>query len=159
MHSESVCVADDERLEQVVVRVSLQNYDIIVCSIYLHPNSELALYKQHAACIQQLLDVTDDRSAVLVIGDNNLPHLCWVLDEDLNLWIPANASSEQEITLIESFVTYVLSQENYLTNVNGRLLDLAFIDNNNFADLLEPPLPLLRVDQHHKPFVLKFEIN
>ncbi|XP_053691558.1 uncharacterized protein LOC128740071 [Sabethes cyaneus] len=109
-------------------------------------------------CVQKLIDLAGDRSHVLVVGDYNLPHLCWPRDEVLNCLLPMNASSDQENVLVESILSNGLLQINNITNFNGRLLDLAFISDNSRVELLEPPLLLLPIDQHHRPFVVIFEL-
>ena len=38
--------------------------------------------------------------------------------------------------------------------MNERILDLAFVNNGDNVNLLEPPADLLELDAHHKPFVL-----
>lgn len=42
-----------------------------------------------------------------------------------------------------------------LTNVNGRNLDRAFVNDENSVEFIEPPTAILKTDQHHKAFVLK----
>lgn len=81
-----------------------------------------------------------------------------MFEEEMNCFLPVNASSEQEIALIESVVGSGLFQINYLTNANRRLLDLVFVNGMNNVELLEPPSPLMKIDSHHMPFVMKFEI-
>ena len=158
LQSTAVCISGCDQLEQIIVRVVVPNFDIIVCSIYLPPNSELIRYEQHALCVQKLIDLAGDRNVVLVVGDYNLPLLRWTHDETVNCLLPVNASSEQEIALVESIVSKGLHQINDLTNFNGRLLDLAFISVNRCVEVLEPPLPLLSIDNHHRPFLILFEL-
>ena len=159
LQSTAVCVSGCDQLEQAIVRISLSSLDVIVCSIYLPPNSEAGLYEQHAICMSKLMDLAGDRNVILAVGDYNLPHLCWITDENLNCLLPINASSEQETVLVESVMTNGTFQINNLTNVNGRLLDLAFVSDASRIELFEPPLPLLGIDQHHRPFVLLFELT
>ena len=156
--STAVCVADSDQLEQVIVRISLEKFDLIACCVYLPPNSEPALYELHAQCVQKLVDEESERNLVLIVGDYNLPHLSWVRDECLNCMLPINASSEQGMVLVESVLSTGLFQINNVTNFNGRLLDLAFINDSSRVVLLEPPLPLLPIDQHHRPFAITFEV-
>ena len=157
IQSTAVCIAGCDQLEQIIVRISMPNFRLLLCSIYLPPNSDLPLYERHVACVQNLVDLAGERDAVLVVGDYNLPQLCWTHDEILNCMVPTNASSEQEIVLVESVIGNGLFQVNDIRNINGRLLDLAFTSDTSCIEVLEPPLSLLGIDQHHRPFMLLFE--
>lgn len=93
-----------------------------------------------------------------MLGDYNLPHLIWSYDDEINAYLPTNASSESEITLTESVLSVGLFQVLNVLNQNGRLLDLAFVNDAHSVEVLEPPTPLLKVDQHHKPILLNFHL-
>lgn len=67
------------------------------------------------------------------------------------------ASTEQETTLTESLLGIGLFQVNDVVNENGRLLDLVFISDPSFSELIVPPTPLMKVDSHHKPLLIKFD--
>lgn len=146
-----------DRLEQVVIRASVGSVSLVVCAVYLPPNTELGLYEQHAACINELHRKTSIHDRIVVLGDYNLPLLRWCFDNDVGCFIPTNASSEQEISLVENVIASGLQQVNYLTNENGRLLDLAFVNCMTICEIIEPPLPLMNVDRHHQPFVMVIE--
>lgn len=47
---------------------------------------------------------------------------------------------------------------NSIRNVNNRILDLAFVSDVCDIEVLEAPSYLLRMDAHHKPFVLRVQI-
>ena len=97
LRSAAVHIADSDELEQIVVRVLLPNFELFVCCIYLPPNSNPLLYTQHAECVQKLTKLVGDRNVILVVGDYNLPHLCWTQDENLKCMLPINASTEQKL--------------------------------------------------------------
>ncbi|KAL1377195.1 hypothetical protein pipiens_016434, partial [Culex pipiens pipiens] len=75
----------------------------------------------------------------------------------VNGFIPLNASTEQELALTENVVATGLLQICSLANVNGRILDLAFVNDTLSVELIEPPKPILRTDRHHKPFILRVD--
>ena len=152
--SSTISIPGCEQLEQVIVRASLGHEAIYICCIYLRPNSDPELYNAHSNAVQKILSIAKATDTVIVLGDYNLPYLCWSLDNDLNSYIPVNASSEQEMVMCEALMSNGLQQINSFSNVNGRLLDLAFVNNGDKVDLLEPPANLLKVDAHHKPFSL-----
>ncbi|XP_055643290.1 uncharacterized protein LOC129779682 [Toxorhynchites rutilus septentrionalis] len=117
------------------------------------------MYLAHAVAIRTMFDQIDDIDCVMVLGDYNLPYLRWQFDEDLNRYTPINASSEQELTLIESLLVCGLTQTNRFTNANQRPLDLAFINAPDDMETIEPSQPLLSVDHHHKPFIVLLDIR
>ncbi|XP_058456564.1 uncharacterized protein LOC131433962 [Malaya genurostris] len=154
LNSISVTANNSQQLEQVTVRIKLKSASLWICTIYLPPNSNVALYEAHSSCIQDIFEHAAESDFIVVMGDYNLPHLDWQFEEDTNSLLPANASSEQEIVLVENLLANGLYQINNLKNFNKRLLDLALTNDPLFFDFLEPPMPLMKVDRHHIPFVL-----
>lgn len=155
----SVQVQDCENLEQAIVCIKLKCSSLYVCGIYLPPNSQTALYASHSSAIQQLCENSSEQDMIVVVGDFNLPRLTWERDDDINALLPSNASSEQEIVLVETMVASSLHQVNTFRNSTGRILDLAFVSEPDDVELLEPPTPLLKIDDHHKPLVLRVDTN
>ncbi|XP_039433577.1 uncharacterized protein LOC120415988 [Culex pipiens pallens] len=146
-----------ESLEQTVIRLTLPLQTLFVCCVYIRPVSDPATYATHAAAVQQVIDLSKESDSVLVVGDYNLPNLIWYHDDDTDSLLPVNASSEQEVTLVESMLPLGLTQENDLPNAFGKLLDLVFVSDNVSVELFEPPCPLLKVDQHHNPLLMQLE--
>ncbi|KAL1378995.1 hypothetical protein pipiens_015226 [Culex pipiens pipiens] len=146
-----------EYLEQVAVRVKVRNHIVYVCCIYIRPNGPPEVYASHGTAVQELLDLSTHDDSIIVTGDYNLPHLSWTFDDDVNGFIPLNASSEQELALTENVVATGLLQICSLMNANGRILDLAFVNDAHSVELIEPPSSILRTDRHHKPFVLRVD--
>lgn len=159
LNCRSVVLENCDNLEQAVICLKLQNSTVYVCGIYLRPNSQPALYSSHSTAIQQLCERMSGSDTIVVVGDYNLPQLIWQEDEDVNGLLPSNASSEQEIVLVESTIASGLHQINSLSNANGRLLDLAFVNEPSDVELIEPPSSLLKIDNHHMPFVLRIDVN
>ncbi|KAL1380992.1 hypothetical protein pipiens_013797 [Culex pipiens pipiens] len=46
-----------------------------------------------------------------------------------------------------------------LSNARGNILDLAFVNDADRVDLIEPPSAILKPDRHHKQFVLKVDLH
>lgn len=157
--STSVTFSEDAILEQTAVCIELKDEKIFLCTVYLPPNSDPALYETHSTCVQQLTSLARACDKMIVLGDYNLPGLCWQYDEDMNCFLPINASTESELALVESMLPTGLQQQNHFVNDNDRLLDLVFTNSSACADMFEPPLPLLQVDRHHKPIVLKLVVE
>ncbi|XP_053686529.1 uncharacterized protein LOC128736071 [Sabethes cyaneus] len=155
LKSTTVSFTEADMLEQTAVRIEMKDGNIFICAVYLPPNSDPVLYERHAACTQQLSLLAKDRDKTIVLGDYNLPHLRWDYDDEMNCFLPMNASAESELTLVQSLLMTGLQQQNYCVNDNGRLLDLVFTSSTACVEIFEPPIPLLRIDRHHKPIVLK----
>ena len=151
---ESVLLPDCDNLEQVAVRLKATHRSIYIVAIYLPPNSRSDLYSAHAHAVQWLADRSSDSDVILSLGDFNLPDLRWQFDLDVSGYIPLNASSESEQSLIENMFAAGFQQICGFVNTNGRLLDLAFVSPSDRLDITTPSTPLLSVDHHHAPFIL-----
>lgn len=159
LNCRSVVLQNCGNLEQAVVHVKLQNFSIYVCGIYLRPNSQPELYYSHFTAVQQLCNRFSDSDKVIFLGDYNLPRLSWQIEEDVDGLLPSNASSEQEIALVETMVASGLYQINNLQNSSENILDLTFVNETRDVELIEPPSSLLRIDNHHRTFVLRVDLN
>lgn len=155
----SITLTDCNSLEQVAVSVILPETTIHLCGIYIRPTSPPEVYTTHASAVKKICDLSCVSDTIVVVGDYNLPGLSWFLDDDLNSYLPSNASSEAETTFAEMMISTGLHQVNSLLNTNDRLLDLAFVSDAGEVEVLDPPTNLLRLDAHHKPFVLRIEVT
>ena len=156
-HPKPVHLQGDERLEQIAVRIPLSGKTLFVCCVYIPPNSEASIYTQHSSCVQQLCDLAQSTDDVVVVGDYNVPNLTWHFDEDFNAYLPSGQSTEQEVALIEDVLGTGLQQVFDLPNANGRLLDLALVSDSSRFLLIEPPRAILKIDVHHRPFILVYD--
>ncbi|XP_055623143.1 uncharacterized protein LOC129766593 [Toxorhynchites rutilus septentrionalis] len=146
------------QLEQVVASVKLPDLTIYICGIYIRPNSHPDVYTMHSNAVCDICDRALDTDSIVVVGDYNLPYLSWTFDEDINSYLPSNASTEAELVFTETIAASGLHQINTLRNSNNRILDLAFVNDSCNAEIIEPPFPLLKLDAHHKPFVLRIQL-
>ena len=158
LNSTTVTLTECDVLEQTAVCIETNSGRIFICAVYLPPNSDPVHYETHTAGIQQLTSLAKDCDKLIVLGDYNLPNLCWRYDDEMNCFLPTNASTEPELALVESMLLTGLQQQNNFVNDNGKLLDLVFM-NPAYADIFEPTAPLLKIDVHHKPIVLKFDVE
>lgn len=142
-------------LEQVVVKLSYMNNAVYVCGIYLRPDSVPGKYVAHSDSVQQIMNKATGTDSVIIVGDYNLPRLLWSYDDDVGSYLPTNASSEQELVFTENMIASGLQQICDVRNSNGRLLDLAFVNNSSEVELFEVPSAMLPTDRHHKPLVLR----
>ncbi|KAL1381077.1 hypothetical protein pipiens_013730 [Culex pipiens pipiens] len=154
-----VKLAGYDHLEQTIIRVKVRRQNVFLCCIYIRPNSPNDIYLSHYAAVREVLSKADVNDLVIVVGDYNLPGLRWTFDDDVNAFIPNNASTEIELDLMESLLTSGMQQVCNLSNARGNILDLAFVNDADRVDLIEPPSAILKPDRHHKQFVLKVDIH
>ncbi|XP_055621898.1 uncharacterized protein LOC129765522 [Toxorhynchites rutilus septentrionalis] len=155
----SVSLSNYSQLEQVVASVKLPDLTIYICGIYIRPNSHPDVYTMHSNAVCDICDRALDTDSIFVVGDYNLPYLSWTFDKDINSYLPSNASTEAELVFTETIAASGLHQINTLRNSNNRILDLAFVNDSCNAEIIEPPFPLLKLDAHHKPFVLRIQLD
>lgn len=148
---------DADSIEQIAVCVSMPFQSIYICCVYIRPNSDPSVYSDHASYVQRLCSLAGTMDTVIVLGDYNLPRLTWEFDADMNSYIPTNASSEQEIALTHTIRACGLQQIQDVRNASERLLDLAFVSDTDRIELFESPRGILKLDAHHKPFIIKFD--
>ncbi|XP_062556831.1 uncharacterized protein LOC134221658 [Armigeres subalbatus] len=159
LNSKAVFLEGSDDLEQVIVKVMLPHESICLCCIYIRPRSPADIYAKHGESLVRLLELADPRDTMIVMGDYNLPNLAWEFDDEVHGFLPLNASSEQELAVVESLLPTGLQQINDLVNANGRLLDLVFVSDSDRIELFESPAAILKVDPYHKPFVLTLECS
>lgn len=140
---EEMSLPNCEQLGQITVRVKLQCRSISIVALYLPPSSHVDLYSIHTNAVQHVTNRVGDDDVTLTLGDFNLQNLQRHMDDETNGYIPSNVSSDQEKSLIENLLCIGLRQVNDFLNVNGRLLDLVFVNLPQHLDLVEPPVPLL----------------
>ena len=158
LRCERINLPNCEHLEQIAVCIKAPNRSLYIIAVYLPPNTHADLYSTHAQAVQHLTYGASEADIVLSLGDFNLPNLRWQLDDDVNGYIPTNVTSDQEQSLVETMFAIGLRQVSDCTNINDRLLDLAFVNLPEHLDLIKPPMPLLQIDNHHLPFVLLFDV-
>ncbi|XP_055632392.1 uncharacterized protein LOC129772887 [Toxorhynchites rutilus septentrionalis] len=159
LHCTAVSIVDCNQLEQVAVKILLPHRSLFISAVYIPPGSGVGLYSAHAVTAQYLLDRSSPNDVIVLIGDYNLPHLQWCFEEDINGYLPSNASSEQETNLADPISSCGLVQVNSHVNSNNRLLDLAFTSSPDITEVFQPPLPLLPIDAHHPPFILLVDLQ
>lgn len=104
-----------------IVRITYGTMSLVVCTVYLPPNTEPALYQQHAASVNQLCKLLGTQDEIVVLGDYNLPYLRWRFDDDIGAFLPINASSEQETSLVEDIVATCF--QSYIGRLESNMKD------------------------------------
>ena len=70
----SILIPSPSNLEVVTVSVHIPGYSICLCVVYCPPNSEVFYFDQLIAFLHSL---ASREAHLLIIGDFNLPDICW----------------------------------------------------------------------------------
>lgn len=110
-------------LEQLFVSVSCLTKELILGVVYIPPKSDVTVYNEHCASVEEILGGRADCS-VVIFGDYNLPNVDWSNDE---FGVTVNSPPSHAATKVaESFAYLGLSQLNTIPNDRGVFLDLLF---------------------------------
>ncbi|KAL9876948.1 uncharacterized protein ACN2A1_013482 [Glossina fuscipes fuscipes] len=104
----------------------------ITCS-YIPPNSDISIYRKHAALICEVAKRSRPTDMVVALGDFNLPQVTWCNTDNSGCLVPTSTSDRAVVFFSELF-DHNLGQYNRTPNCNGRLLDLCFA---NFPEIYE----------------------
>lgn len=129
-------------LEIVCVRVDVPNKKLNIINLYIKPNSCPDVYARYVAAVEEVLDKCNEEDDALIVGDFNLPSLKWLLSDEEMFYEAANVTHDLESHLIDSFSAYHLQQMNGVSNMRGRMLDLAFSTDvdSTFVDRCTSPI-------------------
>lgn len=112
------------QIEQLFVKISFKSYSLILCAIYIPPNSDLHVYNLHVDSIVSVL-CNNSNSKFLAIGDYNLPGINWqFIDKKIKPQL-FNISSIKS-NILSCLSRSNLMQYNLIYNRTGSLLDLVF---------------------------------
>ena len=143
--------------EEVWMGISLDNYIVYVCVLYIAPDkvNDAVLINSHLSSLEWVANRMMPNDQMFIIGDYNLPRLKWRRSPSGSFFPgPAVSTfSPSSTQLIDEYSTAGLHQINDIYNSNDRLLDLCFA-TNDFVDRLtvEPaPAALVKVCRHHPP--------
>lgn len=108
------------------VSINFGKRKFILIELYIRPDSTLEVFEANINAITSIITKLDPEDTIILSGDFNLPNLIWLTndDENPNVAIPLNATSQKELFLLDSCHGLGLSQINKNPNGNGNLLDL-----------------------------------
>ena len=130
-------------------------FKIHICCIYICGQN------QGYSMDQQLINFSDKLSDIvtshpndcfIVLGDFNLPNVAWCHSDVENALTPTNIAGTSQTIFFDNINFCNLQQYNSITNVNSRLLDLIFSNNN--IEVHECDIPLVEMDSHHPPLCI-----
>ncbi|XP_076666388.1 uncharacterized protein LOC143367980 [Andrena cerasifolii] len=146
----------NNNLEQIFVRVKVNNRHMIIGAIYLPPSSSHELYRVHSECVTELFHEFSSNK-LFVVGDFNLPHAVWnnVGGSSCSRKpaIPGAESLALDF-LLESYNYLNLAQINTTFSQGGNMLDLIFAADTGV--MVESSVDCLtRQDQYHPPLLVR----
>lgn len=127
------------------------NFDLHICAAYIPPESRqmpsnINFIRQKITSVIELCP----NDHFLIIGDFNLPSICWNTDGYTTLKRGSTEVQDASIQLIEALTFHGLKQFNTLKNYAGNTLDLAF--SNLPLNINPASAPLLKEDRAHPSF-------
>lgn len=123
-------------IEFISVIIKINNKRIIVTCSYIPPTSEQSVYDKHLHAIKSVTESLLSTDSVFVFGDFNLPSISWSYPPD-----SYNLVSIKSNDFLNGISDLCLYQINNIYNVNGKLLDLVFVnDLNDFTIMRSCPI-------------------
>lgn len=148
-------------IEQLCVKVTFSNTEMLFFGCYIPPKSSTELYSNHTDSIKEIVDVNEEIN-IFIFGDFNLPKLEWYasLDETEKFLLPINVSNDEESCVVDSFALMDLMQINSFYNSNCNMLDLIFTNAvmNSSVNVVEIPL-IPAYLKHHLPMAVDVTID
>lgn len=145
------CILDDERSarEELWVRLRTQNGDLLLCAVYIPPQSSYDIYRDHLRRVESVLDLHHG-SDICIVGDFNLPNIRWLTGACET--IPVNVSPGLEGDLCDFLCYLGLVQCNHVLNKNNVVLDLVLCTSSSVT--VSQTFPLIAADNHHPPIII-----
>lgn len=132
-------------VEQVFVKIKLDQHDLVVGVVYIPPASELEVYEKH---MQDVVSISNKYTGckMIILGDYNLPDMKWHSSRGDDEFFGESVQSD---VVMREFSLLGLSQINKIHNANGKYLDLSFTN----CDLTFRKLPALVPEDNFHPTI------
>ncbi len=137
---------DTGRREELWVNISCNDENLILCAIYLPPNSSPEVYNEHCSFLESISQEYAD-TRICVIGDFNLPNISWVPNEDCVGLSPVCSNDLREQMVSDYYMLCGFNQFNSCPNSIGSILDLVFCNFDTVT--VNTTDPLLPCDVYH----------
>ena len=156
--SRQVDIPNPRELEFVCIKVSTPPSNLYIFSLYTPPCSSAEIYVAMTQAVDYVIDHIQPEDDLIVLGDFNLPNVRWSkppFDEG-DFFIPQNASTAQECTIIDNLNAGSLQQVNGIKNSIGRILDLVFSSDSASTTVASCNINLVPIDPYHPPLSIHF---
>lgn len=151
-------VCPNNTVEHVAVKLSWTGKSLYLYAAYVPPLSSAEVYGLHCANVDYFLSECSIHDIICVLGDFNLPGLCWCTDEDDTTSVfPSNVTSEVEQIFIDTMLSFNLHQICKVANVNGRILDLVLLNDPNCGLVTKSLEPFVSDRLHHSGLEINFD--
>ena len=126
-------------IEVIAIRVNLPNKEISICTVYNPPNADLNYFSD---LVHLLKSLSQKEKNLIVVGDFNLPEICWS---------SLSGNSLLSNIFCDFVFEYNLSQLiKCPTHVKGNMLDLLLTNNENLvSQLTVNSTPALQLSDHY----------
>lgn len=143
--SELILSDEAEGCEQIWVLIKNKNKKILICTLYIPPNSCLVVYNRHMNMIKKVCESADNQTT---------------MQSDLfeNTFIPISITNQIEEVISESCNDLGSFQMNSVLNDTGRIRDLFWINEPDICVCQPCKNNILYNEVHHKALKLDVEI-
>lgn len=150
----------ETEFEDLWVEIKLKNLNLIICCIYIRPQSHYDIYEKVLNNISETFAKIKKCSKFIILGDFNLPHISWEYCFSLGHSTPLYSSNRCSTCLINNMSFCNFQQVNNILNFNNVMLDLVFTNLvcNNLSIKCSTS-PISRIDIHHPPLDIVLSIE
>ncbi|XP_053692173.1 uncharacterized protein LOC128740635 [Sabethes cyaneus] len=148
----------DEDIEQLWINIDGNGRTIHVGVAYVPPDLavEVDVIRRLINSVDAVVNSSGMTDMHLLFGDFNQPGLTWSDSGAANIVFPdplKSTFSTSSVVLLDGLSVLNFKQLNAVKNVNGRTLDLLFVDEDAApcCELSESVEPLTRIDPQHPP--------
>lgn len=150
-------------LEQIWVVLPLEAHSLFICVIYIPPDrvNDPELIDQHTATLIWVCSKLRANDTLLLIGDYNLPNICWTRCPAGYLYPDMSRSSANLLTLrlLDEYSTANVRQLCDIRNTNNRILDLCFASSDAKISVEAAPSPLVKHCRHHPALLISLDCS
>lgn len=136
-------------IEQIYIKVKLDQEDLIIGNVYIPPNSEASVYERH---IQDVVNIANrfPGCRIVLLGVYNIPDVKWRKNNEEEEFFGDSVTAGM---VLEECSLLGLMQINRTQNCDGKFLDLCFTNCDISSHRITPMVP---EDKYHP--VLEMEI-
>lgn len=129
----NIILENSNHLEYVCVKVALNTkLNVFIYAAYIPPNSQSDIFSSHLSAIN--LIPLNPLDTLIIMGDFNLPHVSWIMDDaEHNILVPTCVSPQHAADFIDGIISNGVYQINSIRNASNKLLDLIF--SNDFMNV------------------------
>lgn len=145
-------------IEFVALKLSWTVKSLYLYVAYIPPHSGTEIYSLHCENIHHFIADCNINDIICVLGDFNIPGIIWRTDDDDPSHVfPTNIFNGDDHIFIDSMSSLDLHQICKVTNLNGRVLDLVFMNDPNYCSITKSMTPFVPERLHHYGLEIDFD--